>query len=187
MCLADIRHCVRVANFSMTLADALSLSHIEKEELYISGLFHDIGKAFLRQDILNKPGRLTITERKHIETHPVFSYQEAKNVGFSDAIANNILHHHENFDGTGYPDRIKGHQIPLGARILKITDTFDALTSDRPYRKALAVPEVLVIMSNHTDHYDPELYLLFIHLVDKLTNNFHVDDFQRLSAGGGMV
>lgn len=187
MSLVDIRHSIRAANFSMVLADAQGLIQQEKEDLYISGLFHDIGKAFLRQDILNKPGALTVQERKHIETHPVLSYKEALNVGFSDVIANNILYHHENFDGTGYPAKIKGHRIPSGARIIKITDTFDALTSDRPYRKALAIPEALSIMEKQKQHYDPELYFLFTHLIDDLSNNLYIHEQQRFSLGGGMV
>lgn len=185
--LSDMRHSIRVANFSMTLADALDLVLQEKENLYISGLFHDIGKAFLRQDILNKPGALTVQERKHIETHPVLSYKEALNVGFSNVISKNILYHHENFDGTGYPSHIKGDRIPLGARIIKLTDTFDALTSDRPYRKALAAPEALQIMERQKQHYDPELYFLFTQLLDGLANNLYIHEQQRFSSGGGMV
>lgn len=186
MSLADIRHCVRVANISIDLADALELSYKEKEDLYISGLFHDIGKAYLRQDILNKPGRLTPLERQHIETHSVLSFREAKNVGFSDLIANNILYHHENFDGTGYPDQIEGSKIPLGARIIKITDTFDALTSERPYRRALPLPDVIQIMNQQQHHYDPDFYVLFIHLLDSLANNLYIHQ-ERLRFGGEML
>ena len=179
MNLADIRHCVRVANLSMSLADVLNLPQKEKEELYISALFHDIGKAFLNQEILNKPGPLTDLERKHIETHSVFSYRESKNVGFSKVIADNILYHHENFDGTGYPLRINGSKIPLASRIIKITDTFDALTCDRPYRKALSAQEALRIMNKQRSQYDPQLYLSFTHLLDGSTKNFEIYDYQR--------
>lgn len=161
MSLADIRHCIRVANISMILADAIDLSRFERENLYVSGLFHDIGKAFLIQDILNKPGQLTALERKHIEEHPVLSYREVINVGFSEEIAANILNHHENFDGSGYPSHVESYCIPLGARIIRITDTFDALTSHRPYRRALTASVALEIMDNQKLYYDPKLYLLF--------------------------
>lgn len=187
MNLSDIRHGIRVANLSMTLADTLGLVLQEKENLYISGLFHDIGKAFLRQDVLNKPGALLTQERKHIEAHPVLSYKEALNVGFSEVIAKNILYHHENFDGTGYPGHLKSNRIPLGARIIKITDTFDALTSDRPYRKALAVSEAFHIMEKQKQHYDPRLYLLFTHSLDDLSNNLYIHEQNKFSLGGGMV
>lgn len=179
MSLADIRHCIRVANISMSMADALALTRVERENLYISGLFHDIGKAFLRQDILNKPGRLTAAERQHIEEHSVLSYREVKNVGFSEEIASIILNHHENFDGSGYPGNVKGHRIPLGARIIKITDTFDALTSHRPYRRALTASEALDIMDRQKLYYDSELYLLFTNLclLDSFSkNNFVINN-----------
>lgn len=176
MSLADIRHCIRVANISMVLADALDLSRVERENLYVSGLFHDIGKAFLSQDILNKPGQLTASERKHIEEHPVLSYQEVKSVGFSEEIATNILNHHENYDGSGYPYNIEGYGIPLGARIIRITDTFDALTSHRPYRSAITTLEALEIMERQKVYYDPELYSLFSRLCER--NSFSKNNFK---------
>ena len=161
--LDDIRHCVRVANISMNLADLLGLTKNKKDDLYLSCIFHDIGKAFLDQKILNKPGKLTTQEKNHIECHPVFGYQEVKQSGYSDSIAKAILYHHENFDGTGYPGKVKGAKIPLGARIIKIADCFDALTTDRPYRAALTEAQALQIMESEKPNYDPEVYQFFIH------------------------
>jgi len=165
--LRDLRHAIRVANMSKRLADFLSLSEEEKNELYIACLFHDVGKSFLSQDILNKSGNLTAEERKHVETHPILSFKEVINIGYSEKVARDILYHHENFDGSGYPYGRKGQSIPLGARIIRITDTFDALTSDRSYRKAMKAETTFEIMEKQTELYDPELYNLFCLLYTK--------------------
>ncbi|RJE47906.1 hypothetical protein A7K50_01295 [Dehalobacter sp. MCB1] len=165
--LRDLRHAIRVANMSKRLADFLSLSEEDKSKYYISSLFHDLGKSFLSQDIVNKPGNLTSEERRHIETHSILSYKEVKKIGYPEEIAINILYHHENFDGTGYPYGRKGQFIPLGARIIRITDTFDALTSDRSYRRAMKAETAFEIMKRQKEFYDPELYKLFYLLYTK--------------------
>lgn len=159
--LDDIRHGIRVANYSVEIAKKINLPSDKIQDLYISGLFHDIGKAYINQTILNKPGALTDKERKVIEQHPIHSYNEIISMGYTEDIALNILHHHENWNGTGYPKGLKGLTIPIGARILKLSDVFDALTMERPYRKKLTVKEALLIMNNEKELYDPELYLIF--------------------------
>ncbi|OCZ49871.1 HD domain-containing phosphohydrolase [Dehalobacter sp. TeCB1] len=165
--LRDLRHAIRVANMSKRLADFLNLSEEEKNELYIACLFHDVGKSFLSQDILNKSGNLIAEEKKHVETHPILSFKEVINIGYSEKVAEDILYHHENFDGSGYPYGLKGQSIPLGARIIRITDTFDALTSDRPYRRAMKADTAFEIMERQKELYDPELYKLFCLLYTK--------------------
>jgi putative nucleotidyltransferase with HDIG domain len=159
--LDDIKHGIRVANYSVDIAREIKLSKHKVEDLYIAGLFHDIGKAHIDQSILNKPGMLTKKEKDQIFKHPIYSYEEILNIGYPKEIALYILHHHENFDGTGYPHGLKGFAIPIGARILKISDVFDALTMDRPYRNKLTVKEALQIMDGEKATYDPELYLAF--------------------------
>lgn len=159
--LEDLRHGIRVANYSVQLATQLHLSSETIKNLYLSGLFHDIGKAYLNQNILNKPDKLTKDEKTEIMKHILFSYDEVLNMGYPTEVALNILHHHENCDGTGYPKGIKGNSIPLGARILKITDVFDALTMKRPYREQLTIEQALKIMEAEITTYDPELYYIF--------------------------
>lgn len=159
--LEDLRHGIRVANYSLELAIEIRLSKHKTQNVYIAGLFHDIGKAHLNQDILNKPKKLTETERLHINKHPFYSYKEVLKMGYPEDIALDILHHHENWNGTGYPKGLKEEAIPVGARILKISDVFDALTMQRPYRKKLTIREALKIMDGEISNYDPELYLLF--------------------------
>ncbi|XCH79181.1 MAG: HD domain-containing phosphohydrolase [Candidatus Dehalobacter alkaniphilus] len=165
--LRDLRHAIRVANMSKRLVDFLSLSEKDKTNFYMSCLFHDVGKSFLSQDILNKPCILTAEERRHIETHSILSFKEVINIGYPEKVAEDILYHHENFDGTGYPYGRKGQSIPLGARIIRITDTFDALTSDRPYRKAMKAETAFAIMEKQKELYDLELYKLFYLLYTK--------------------
>lgn len=164
--LRDLRHAIRVANMSKRLADFL-LSEEEKNELYIACLFHDVGKSFLSQDILNKSGNLTVEERKHVETHPILSFKEVINIGYPEKVAEDILYHHENFDGSGYPYGRTGLSIPLGARMIRITDTFDALTSDRPYRNAMKAETAFKVMEKQKELYDLDLYELFCLLYTK--------------------
>lgn len=166
--LEDLRHGIRVANYSVQLANQLHLSSETIKNLYLSGIFHDVGKAYINQNILNKPDKLTKDEKTEIMKHILFSYDEVLNMGYPIEVALNILHHHENCDGTGYPEGIEGDSIPLGARILKITDVFDALTMKRPYREKLTIEQALKIMETEITTYDPELYYIF-------TNNLMKD------------
>jgi putative nucleotidyltransferase with HDIG domain len=159
--LDDIKHGIRVANYSTEFAKKLSLTKLNTENLYISGLFHDIGKAYINQSVLNKPGKLTEHEKILIIEHPIYGYKEVLNIGYSKQIALNILHHHENWDGSGYPKGLSGLSIPIGARILKLSDVFDALTMNRPYREKLTAKEALSIMDKEKSTYDPDLYEVF--------------------------
>lgn len=163
--LDDFRHGVRVANLSYELSQYLKLSNKVIREIYMAALLHDIGKAYLDPKILYKPYKLTIEEKKHVEKHSYFSYQEILKLGYPANIALDVLYHHENFDGSGYPTGIKGNIIPIGSRIIRICDIFDALTSDRPYRKALDVSEAISIMNKEINNYDPDIFKNFINLV----------------------
>lgn len=162
--LDDIRHGVRVANLSLKISKKLNLSKSETQAIYNSCFFHDIGKAYLDQSILNKPSKLTIEERKHIEKHSCYSYEEALQLGFPSDVALNILYHHENYDGTGYPTGSKGKNIPLASRIIRICDVFDALISDRPYRKGLSLKEAIDIIKRKESYYCPIVYKTFLNL-----------------------
>ena len=130
-------HSMRVAFFSLTLGQELRLNSEEMYDLEIAALFHDIGKIGVPDAVLLKPSRLTDEEMLQMQSHPVKSAEILRDFDEFETIAKYVRHHHERFDGKGYPDGLKGENIPLYSRIILIADTFDAMTSSRPYRKGL--------------------------------------------------
>ncbi|AEA34167.1 HD domain-containing phosphohydrolase [Hippea maritima] len=139
-------HSEHVATYSKLIARKLGLDMYQQEMMYNAGLLHDIGKIGIPDAILLKPSKLTPFEFEIMKYHPVISYEIVKNVPKFKGIAKCIRHHHEKMDGSGYPDGLKEPQIELGARILTIADIFDALTTDRPYRKALTPEKAIEIL-----------------------------------------
>lgn len=166
--LEDLRHGVRVVNMSEKLAMALNFSETKMRSLYFAALFHDIGKAYIDQGILNKKGALVQEERKIIQEHVIYSAKEVLNMGYSNEIAEIIKCHHENFNGTGYPTGLKGEEIPVSSRIIKICDVFDALTSDRVYRDRLDKETALDIMLSEKENFDPKIFQIFISYAKEL-------------------
>ncbi len=136
-------HSQRVRKYSQIIASALRLPDREIDRIGVAALLHDVGKIDgIFVPILQKPGRLTPEERATMELHPIKSAElVARASQLSDIVAT-VRHHHENWNGTGYPDQLAGTDIPLGSRIIMFADTIDAMTSDRPYRKALTEVEV---------------------------------------------
>lgn len=153
-------HCERLALYSVALAERLGLSEEHRVALHRAGIVHDIGKVALSDKILSKPGPLTSEERQLMETHAVVGETICAPLRTFRLVLPIIRHHHEKMDGTGYPDRLEGDQIPLSARILTTVDVYDALTTDRPYRKALPVDKALEIM-----HDDARLGVLDTYLL----------------------
>jgi len=139
-------HCERLSKYSVSLAEKLGLPEHLRVALRRGGLVHDIGKLAVPEHILLKPGPLTPEERRIMEQHTIAGERICAPLRSFRHVLPIIRHHHEKLDGSGYPDGLKGEQIPLTARILQITDIYDALTTDRPYRKALPVKEALAIM-----------------------------------------
>lgn len=136
-------HSRRVAHFSRLIARAIGLPSKQVERIGVAALLHDVGKIHeIYAPILRKPGKLTPEEWAIMETHPVKSAELVMTVSGLRDIIGPVRHHHENWDGTGYPDKLAGLAIPLGARIIKFADTIDAMTSDRPYRAAMGEVEV---------------------------------------------
>ena len=130
-------HVKRVVDYSLRLSDALGLPEKEKENLRLAAILHDIGKIGIDDSILRKGGDLSDDEKAVMKKHPDIG---ARILGFVDemkGVIPGVRHHHERFDGGGYPDKLKGKEIPVNARIIAITDAFDALTTDRPYSKAI--------------------------------------------------
>jgi putative nucleotidyltransferase with HDIG domain len=127
-------HSRRVAELASGFAHYLGLSRHEVKDLYLAGILHDIGKIGIRDDVLLKPDSLTPEEREKIMQHPRIAEKILAPIGFSDVIRT-VAVHHENWDGSGYPEGLQGEAIPLAGRILAIADTYDALRSDRPYQQ----------------------------------------------------
>jgi putative nucleotidyltransferase with HDIG domain len=158
-------HSTRVTEFSLKIAAKMGFSEKELGDLELAALLHDVGKIAVPESILNKPGRLTEEEFKLIKEHPVRGEAILSPVVELKEIARIVRAHHERYDGTGYPDRLKGQEIPLGARIMTIADTYDSITSERPYRKAAshryAVKEII---SCSGTQFDPEVVGHFLEI-----------------------
>lgn len=156
-------HSMRVAYFSLVTGTEAQLTEEEMYELELSAIFHDIGKIGTPDAVLNKPSRLSEDEFLIMKQHPEKSWEILKEYPQFEKIADNARFHHERFDGKGYPLGLKGDEIPVCARIILIADTFDAMTSTRPYRKGLpyevAFDELLQFSGSQ---FDPQLVKLFI-------------------------
>jgi putative two-component system response regulator len=139
-------HCDRLSKYSVAMADKLGLPEDLRVALRRGGLVHDIGKLSVPENILLKPGPLTPEERKIMQYHTIAGERICAPLRSFRLVLPIIRHHHEKWDGSGYPDGLKGEQIPLTARILQVTDIYDALTTDRPYRRALTTEKALAIM-----------------------------------------
>jgi putative nucleotidyltransferase with HDIG domain len=141
------RHIRRVQSRVAALARRMNIDDdLQLRAIEAAALLHDIGKLAIPEHILNKPGKLTPEEFERIKSHSRVGAEILSEVDFPYPVVPIVRHHHENWDGTGYPDRLKGSAIPIGARILAVVDCFDALTSDRPYRRALSSREALAII-----------------------------------------
>ncbi len=136
-------------------------------EIEFGFLLHDAGKVAVPDAILFKPGRLTHAERLTIEQHPVAGAEIVRDIDFLGAARDVIRHHHERWDGTGYPDKLAGEDIPVSARVFAVADTLDALTTNRPYRRAstIAQARVIIVQAAGT-HFDPTVIEAFKELSD---------------------
>jgi HD-GYP domain-containing protein (c-di-GMP phosphodiesterase class II) len=161
-------HSMRVVHYAMELGKSVGLSDQDMMDLEYGALLHDIGKVGVDDGILRKTGPLSEDEWQVIRQHPTIGYSVLKNLEFLRNSLPVILHHQERFDGRGYPNGLKGEQIPILARIFTIADAFEAMVSDRPYRKAMK-PEVAVqeIRRNAGTQFDPRLAELFVKLFEE--------------------
>ncbi len=161
-------HSDRVASLSLLLAKELGLKTGVVKTIVAAALLHDIGKVKLSDSILKKPGRLTNEEFEEIKKHPENGVEMLRGKTFPWDIKPLILHHHERVDGSGYPMKIKGEDIPLGARVICVADVFEALTSNRCYRDAFSVEKALGIMKSESGTtFDPVLLSSFVELVER--------------------
>lgn len=160
-------HSMRVTLYSIILAKELNLPQEQLEQIETAGLLHDIGKIAIPQSILCKPGKLTDDEFSIMKTHPINSEKLIASIKKLHEISPGVKHHHERWDGKGYPDRLQGEEIPFSARIIAIADTYDAMTSTRSYRKALE-HEVAIseIQRCSGSQFQPELAQKFVEIQD---------------------
>lgn len=130
-------HSDRVARVAVRLAEELGLSANERRTLHLAGLLHDVGKIGIKEEVLRKPGKLTAEEYEHIKLHPALGYEILRGIKKIEHVLPAVLYHHESWDGQGYPHGLSGEAIPFIARIVAVADAFDAMGSDRPYRKGM--------------------------------------------------
>jgi putative nucleotidyltransferase with HDIG domain len=156
------QHSHRVTRIAMVLAKAMDRTAEEQDILNVAGLLHDIGKIGIRDEILLKPGRLSREEFSIIQQHPVIGADIMDHLGLWHREKMIVRYHHERFDGTGYPDGLKGEEIPLLARILSVADVYDAIASDRAYRRRMEEDKILQIMYGGSGtQFDPEIIDIF--------------------------
>ena len=166
-------HVEKTSKYAQKLVDELQPKEITEKiisrDMFFAGiLLHDIGKIFIPKNILNKPGSLTDEEWKIIKRHPVDGFELLKNIKGMEISAEIIRHHHERIDGKGYPDGLKGDQISMGAKIVCVVDSFEAMTADRPYRKAKLKEEAITqLIENSGTQFDPQVVNVFVELCEK--------------------
>ncbi len=159
-------HSENVMKYAVVLARKLGLSMAEIEKVKYAGLLHDVGKIGVSELILNKPGKLSLEEFEEIKKHPGLGARILSDVPFLKPLVSMILHHHEYYDGSGYPEGLSGESIPHGARILGVCDAFEAMTSHRPYRKAMTSERAMSILDeNKGRQFDPAIAETFLQLL----------------------
>ena len=166
-------HSKRVYKLVSNIVDKMELNENEAEKIKTAAKLHDIGKIGINDDILNKPTKLTEEEFAVIMDHPVMGYEIIKKIKAMGDIAKIIRHHHERYDGNGYPDGLKGENIPLGSRIIAIADSFDAMTSKRAYRNSFTMAQAIEeLRKNAGKQFDPALVEVFASVIEDLGIDF---------------
>ena len=159
---AGLVHAMCVSDLAARLARELKLSEEEIREVALAGMVHDIGKLKISAYIYGrKEDTMQIEETRYIRRHAQLGEQILRDEGFSKNICDMVLYHHENYDGSGYPFNLRGEEIPLGARILRVCDVFAALISDRPYRKAFDIDTAIRLLIDEVKNFDMKVFLAF--------------------------
>jgi putative nucleotidyltransferase with HDIG domain len=161
-------HSVRVARYAAAMAEELGLEPQEIEDILYAGLLHDIGKIGVSEQILHKPAVLNVEEWGVIKAHPVIGAKILEPIPSLRALIPLVRHHHERYDGTGYPERLTGERIPLGARILAVADGFEAMTSYRPYSRAMCPTQATtVLIEGMGKQWDAEVVKAFLRVLER--------------------
>lgn len=179
---SGLTHAMCVSDLAGKLARELGLPEEEVQEIALAGMLHDIGKLKISRYIYGRQeDTMKIEETRYIRRHAQLGEQILRKQGMSDNICEMVLYHHENFDGSGYPFNLRGEEIPLGARILRVCDVFAALISDRPYRKAFDINTAILLLIDEVKNFDMRVFLAFqsvIHTESTLAEIAEIDMLQ---------
>ncbi|HCT92851.1 MAG TPA: phosphohydrolase [Lachnospiraceae bacterium] len=156
-----IDHGLAVSCLALALGKRLGCSKKMCYELSVAGLVHDIGKVRLSRYVERETQINSVEELKYVRLHSMFSCAILEKRGYSQSILSMVLHHHENYDGSGYPRNLRGEEIPFGARILRVCDVYAAMTSNRPYRRAFDHESAMAMMIEEIRDYDLQVFLMF--------------------------
>ena len=170
----QVVHAMRVSNLAYAIGRELGLDEDTCQSLFDAGLLHDIGKEKLRSYVYEEAQNpLMVEEMKYVRMHATLGYEILRERGYPEFILQSVLHHHENMDGSGYPDNLRGEESPYGARILRVCDVFAALISDRPYRKSFDKATAIELMIEEIKNFDIKVFLAFQRVI-------HRHDYQKM-------
>ena len=158
-------HGMDVSNLAYELAKELAVPEDIRYQMAVAGMVHDIGKIRLMHTVEEMDNPMMVEEMKIVRMHSQISCEILKKAGYPDFILESVLYHHENYDGSGYPENRIGEQIPLGARILRVCDVYSALTSDRPYRRAFEKDAAMELMIDEVKNFDMKVFLAFQRMI----------------------
>jgi putative nucleotidyltransferase with HDIG domain len=163
-------HAQRVQRYAAALAAEANITDERmREAIHAAALLHDIGKLGIPDRLLDKPGPLSADEYDEVKQHAIIGADILSAMAFPGPLALIVRHHHENWDGSGYPDGLRGEAIPIGARVLSIVDCYDALTSDRPYRRSLTHERAMaMILERRGTMHEPDITDAFLRTIDRL-------------------
>jgi len=181
-------HSARVGAYTVAVARRMGLVEPDLTHIYRGALLHDVGKIGIPDAILRKPGKLTSAEWKEMRKHPEIGARMLRGIGFLEGAVPIVLCHQERYDGKGYPARLKGETIPLGARIFAVVDTLDAMTSDRPYRKALPYEAARAEIRKFSGtQFDPKVVEVFLTIPPEEWERIHDHVLEELTSRGARV
>lgn len=164
-------HIISATTYCYMLAESLDLSPADKDKLYFSSLLHDTGKIIIGKEIILKKTPLTSADWQIIKKHPLYSAEIIQSLGNYEEIANIIKYHHERFDGSGYPEGLKGENIPVFSRFLSVADSFEAMTGCRPYKPPLSIDDAICELKKQAGYqFDPIIVNFFIKGLEKTSN-----------------
>ena len=170
----QVVHAMRVSNLAYAVGKELGLDSDTCQYLFDAGILHDIGKEKLRSYVYEEAQNpLMVEEMKYVRMHATLGYEILKERGYPEFILQSVLHHHENMDGSGYPDNLRGEEIPYGARNIRVCDVFSALISDRPYRKSFDQDTAIELMIEEIKNFDIKVFLAFQRVI-------HREDYQKM-------
>lgn len=176
---AGLLHAMCVSDLAAKLARELGLTEDQIQEIALAGMVHDIGKLKISRYIYGRQeDTMRIEETQYIRRHAQLGEQILRKQGFSDNICNMVLYHHENYDGSGYPFNLRGEEIPLGARILRVCDVFAALIADRPYRKAFDINTAIRLLIDEVKNFDMRVFLAFQSVVHTQSTLEELEDIE---------